>query len=838
MYLYHYNIDILFNHLTKKKITSKLFAYLACNREKCRQLNNVSHVSLNYYMNILQNTFILFLLLIFHIIPFNYSYAQRTVDYGQFSSEYFDSIRALVYDTTKEYYTINAYRLQPTDEIKVDGKLTESVWMKAEHQGGLLEKEPFPLVPMSENTEFAILYDDENLYIGIWCYDSEPDKIVRQLAPRGTTAPDHLMIFIDSYHDHRTGYKFVVSPTGVQVDELRFDDIKRDGNWNGIWYSEGYIDEDGWYAEVKIPFFNFRYSGNKYQTWGFNIMRTISKDASRGQWKPHLPEWDNTTRMSQMGNIEKIHNISSGRTFELRPYGVAGATRQAEGTNSNPVSFGGDIRYSPGPNLTADFTLNPDFAQVDADVFEINLTRYPTRFKELRPFFTERINVFNTPRELFYSRRIGAKGDILGGVKMTGKLNNGVEFGMLGNLTGESLLSSSAQNVEKALFGVARIKKDIFKTGTIGLLAATKEQSKTYNRAFGLDGNFMLNNHNILDFQIAKGQTEITENKNMAYNFSYTRTGDQIGAMISYDRTEPSFEINRIGYIQKESDRGWNSITGLIRFSPRINKYQIRRITTNIKYQNTTDIFTNQYINRWLSVYPEFIPSTEFGMIELSNEGVRLIRGGVREDNNFSASGDLTVNLINEMSATAEFRHFSDTELTGRFKGNFIKTGYSTRPLSLGAKIAGTFSAKGGTYYNFNRKYVGEQKGLSLIGEGQIGYNIITSLETDFTKTYELNGKNDGNYFKFSSNTTLMFTKDLFFRLHAQGIFGTAYYDIKKVYNEYLLSCLLSWEYKPGSFLYLAYNESRFDESYPGIVRNMAFNHRTLLLKLSYFFNL
>ena len=123
------------------------------------------------------------------------------------------------------------------------------------------------------------------------------------------TAPDNVDLFIDSYHDHRTGYKFTVSPTGVQVDELRYDDVKRDLNWDGIWYSAGSVDENGWYAEVRIPFFNLRFSKKVNQTWGFNIMRNISKDASRGQWKPHLPEWDNPTRMSQLGNIENIDSV-------------------------------------------------------------------------------------------------------------------------------------------------------------------------------------------------------------------------------------------------------------------------------------------------------------------------------------------------------------------------------------------------------------------------------------------------------------------------------------------------------------------------------------------------
>ncbi len=766
------------------------------------------------------------------------SFGQREKYFQQFSTSYFDSVRVLLHDTAKEYYTINAWRLSGADEIIIDGRLNEPAWWKAEHAGGLLEKEPFPLIPMSEETEFAILYDDENLYIGVWCWDSEPDKIIQQLSPRGTSAPDHLMIFIDSYHDHRTGYKFVVSPTGVQGDELRYDDLKRDGNWNGIWYSEGTVDEKGWYAEIKIPFFNFRYPRDEIQTWGFNIMRNISKNASRGQWKPHLPEWDNTTRMSQLGHIENIRNISSGRTFEIRPYGVASATETRDQNPLKTVSFGGDIRYSPGPNLTADFTFNPDFAQVDADVFEINLTRFPTRFKELRPFFTERINIFNTPLELFYSRRIGAKGDILGGIKMTGKLQHGIEFGVLGNLTGESFFSSSVQNIENALFGVMRVKKDILGSSSVGILAATKEDADNYNRIIGVDGSFMLNSNDIVDFQIASGQTEMEYDQNMAYNLAYVRTGDLMGVKLNFDRAEPAFEINRVGYIQKEPDRGWNKWSGLFRISPRINKYHIRRIIVNLEYENKNDLFTSRYIDRWLKIYPDFIPDQKFGAVVQADTGERTISEGKREANNFEAGGDLTINFINEMSVSSELKYFSDTELTGSYSGDLFKMSYTTRPLNLGARFAGELSAAGGTLYNFDQKYVGSQKSLSANGEGRFMHNVITTLQGDITKTYNPQNENDGRYYKLSSNTTWMFTKDFYVRVHAQGIFGTTYYKQKQIYNDYLLSGLLSWEYRPGSFLYLAYNEARFDSSNSDINRHLEFKNRTVVLKISYFFSI
>src|SRR5690606_38043980 len=304
----------------------------------------------------------------------------------------------------------------------------------------------------------------------------------------------------------------------------------------------------GWYAEVKIPFFNFRYSGDPQQTWGFNIMRNISKNASRGQWKPHLPEWDNTTRMSQMGDIHNINNISSGRKLELRPYAVLGSSKTVASGTTNSIDVGGDVRYSPSPNLTADFTLNPDFAQVDADVYEINLTRFPTRFKELRPFFTERINVFNTPLELFYSRRIGAQRKILAGAKMTGKLNHGFEFGVLGNQTGTSFFSDSEADAGKATYGVFRVKKDVFGSGSVGVLGAVKEEPDNYNRVFGIDGNFILGEHDLVEFQVASGSTEQQFTHNKAYNFLYTHTGDLWGTTVNYDRVEPSFEINEIGY--------------------------------------------------------------------------------------------------------------------------------------------------------------------------------------------------------------------------------------------------------------------------------------------------
>ncbi len=765
-------------------------------------------------------------------------FAQRKVDMSQYSQAYFDSIRAQVYDTTNVYYTIQAYRLTPDDKIEIDGKLNEPAWEKAEHKTDFIEKDPYPLIPTSDETEFAILYDDENFYVGVWCWDSVPGKIVANLSPRGTLGADNLQLFLDSYFDQRTGYKFSVSPTGVQSDELRYDDVKRDRNWNGIWYSEGSVDDKGWYAEIKIPFFNLRYAKKEQQIWGFNIMRTMAREASRSQWKPHLPEWDINTRMSQLGKIVGIHGISAGRTFELRPYGTVSSTEGINVDQFYALNLGGDIRYSPSPNITADFTFNPDFAQVDADVFEINLTRYPTRFAELRPFFTERINVFNTPMELFYSRRIGAKGDIIGGVKATGKLKHGIEFGVLGNVTGNSVFKSSFPDPEKATFGVIRVKKDIMGSSNIGILAATKEQPDFYNRIFGVDGSLVLKRDNFIDFQVATGQTEMELDKTMAYNLAFVRTGDLMGVSITGERIEPGFEINRVGYIQKEAYRGWNRATGIYKFSPRLNKYGIRRITANLNLEYDQDLFTSEYINNWLGKYPGFIPDPEFGTVVEDEEGNPVISGGTRTAKNYTTGIDVTVNMINEMIFMADYKHFTATELTGQYSGNLWAFNYSTRPINKGANFAGVFGFADGTYYNFNQKYVGTQRKFTLEGEGRLSRSFLTTLLGDFTKTYTSDNKSDGRYFKLSSNSTWMFTKDFYLRVHAQGILGTTFYEQKEIYNEYLISCLLSWEYRPGSFFYLAYNEGRSDTSGGFNWKEMNLINRTIVLKISYFFSI
>lgn len=773
--------------------------------------------------------------------------AQRRDNDPRYTPAYFDSIRSAVNDTTAEHWVIRAYRLGPDEPITIDGRLDEGPWSKAQHVADFLEKEPYPLIEFMEPTEFAILYDDENLYIGVWCWDSEPEKIIRQINPRGASSPDNLQIFIDTYHDHRTGYKFTVSPTGVQMDELRYDDYKRDRNWNGVWYSAGHIDGQGWYAELKIPIFNFRFRDSGEQVWGFNIMRTISRNASRGQWKPHLPEWEISTRMSKLGHIVGLRDLKPGRRFEVRPYGVSGASQNSASSLSGQLNTGLDLRFSPMSNITADLTLNPDFAQVDADVLEINLSRYPTRFRELRPFFTEGTNIFNTPMELFYSRRIGARGDILGGAKLTGKFDNGFEFGSLVTLTGRSRLSnlqfadvdSAAIDPEEASFAVLRAKKDLFHSSSVGFLGATKENDGDYNRILGLDGSFTLTNQYLLDVQAASGTTEETGALSKAYSVQLKRTGDLFSFVALKRLIQPDFAINRVGYLRKESYRGSDLADISAQLSPRINRFGIRRITFSSAVTSRVDLLTDAYINDWLEDEPDLSPGPVFGTVLTVSDSLRTIAGGQRQFHNLSHRESVTVNFLSEAILRLGYSKFSATELTGNYRGSNWQASFGTRSINLGQRYAGIISANGGAYYNFDRKYVGTQRTLHLSGRGRLRYNVLSTLEGEATRTYDDAGRRDGEYQQLSSYTTWMFTKDFYLRVHLQGHFGTTHYGEPETANRYLFSTLLSWEYRPGSFFYLAYNEVRRDEdAHDSPYERFTLDTRTILLKISYRLNI
>ncbi|MDZ7290307.1 MAG: carbohydrate binding family 9 domain-containing protein [candidate division KSB1 bacterium] len=353
----------------------------------------------------------------------------------------------------------------------IDGRLDDPVWEKVEWATGFTQREPDDGAAPTFQTAFKILYDEKNLYIGIRAYDNEPDKIVRRVTRRDGFDGDWLEINIDSYFDHRTGFSFTINAAGVKGDEAISNDGENwDSNWNPVWFAEVGVDNEGWVAEMRIPFSQLRFPEKAEHVWGIQIQRRLFRKEERSTWQ-HIPRtapgW-----VSYFGELHGLQGIHASQRIEILPYSVSSLRRFAE-EPGNPFATGQLTKLSGGldakvgvtSNLTMDVTVNPDFGQVEADPSEVNLTAFETFFEEKRPFFIEGQNIldyrimggdgsFSNDR-LFYSRRIGRppqhspelndgeyaktpeSASIAAAVKLTGKTPSGFSIGILDAVTDE-----------------------------------------------------------------------------------------------------------------------------------------------------------------------------------------------------------------------------------------------------------------------------------------------------------------------------------------------------------------------------------------------------------------
>ncbi|NJK87282.1 MAG: carbohydrate binding family 9 domain-containing protein [Bacteroidales bacterium] len=318
--------------------------------------------------------------------------------------------------------TCIAYRVDPVAP-QIDGNLDDLVWQSGEWNDDFIQRMPYENTPPSQQTKFKISYDDNNLFIAIRCFDSAPDSIEKRMSRRDGFDGDWVEVNIDSYHDLRTAFSFTVTASGVKGDEA----VSQDGNnwdpsWDPIWYVKTKIDNEGWTAEMQIPLTQLRFSRQKDYIWGFQVNRLLYRKGERSSWQfisPNTVGW-----VGQFGELHGISNIIPKKQVDVVPY-VVGKYETYKKENGNPFADGKDATASGGVDgkigitndLTLDFTINPDFGQVEADPSEVNLSTFETFFPEKRPFFIEGKSIFNfrmtdgdgnlSSDNLFYSRRIG-----------------------------------------------------------------------------------------------------------------------------------------------------------------------------------------------------------------------------------------------------------------------------------------------------------------------------------------------------------------------------------------------------------------------------------------------
>ena len=417
-----------------------------------------------------------------------------------------------------------AYAVYCKDKApRIDGKLDDPAWQTAPFQDTFIQLNPVEGNSPSERTAFKVLYDAQNIYFGIINYDHNPKRIAARVSRRDEVEnSDFIVVGLDTYFDHRTAFAFGLSAGGVKTDLVISQDGERmDDSWDPVWDGQVSITDSGWVAEMRIPYNQLRFARKQEQVWGFQIFRKIYRKQEEDFWQ-FIPK-NAPGLVSYFGELRGIRGIKPPKRIELLPYTVTEVKRYQKEAG-NPFATGSDFNLNAGldgkigisGDLTLDFTVNPDFGQVEADPSDVNLTAFETYFEEKRPFFIEGKSIFNFPlamgdgdmstETLFYSRRIGRaphyypsskdgfnfdyadvpeQTPIWGAAKLSGKTRNGWSIGILNALTGltKAAIDSAGQRRQVTIepltnYFVNRLQKDFNQGNTSfgGIVTATNRR--------------------------------------------------------------------------------------------------------------------------------------------------------------------------------------------------------------------------------------------------------------------------------------------------------------------------------------------------------------------------
>jgi len=457
----------------------------------------------------------------------------------------------------------------------IDGVLDEPFWTLVEPITGFLQRDPVDGASASEKTEVRIAYTPTALYFGMTMHDSEPNLIRANILQRGgwIDKDDNIRIALDTYNDDRNAYMFEVGVLGTQDDALISDESSTDWNWDGIYTTEARITDEGWVLEIEIPFTTIRFDDTEAPEMGIAIARTIRRKNESVFW-PHIGQEyrSGIVQVSRYARMTGLRDLQKSRHIELKPHAISGATHTSENGNDTRINAGIDIKASLTSNSTLDLTYNTDFAQVEADNVQLNLTRFSLFFPEKREFFLERAGLFQfgAPREteVFFSRRVGLDADILGGGRFTGQAGP-ISIGAMSLRTAGINVPGSVSDTPNTRAGawnsVTRVRGNVLPRMTVGGIVTSKETVAGHNRVAGADlqsrfwssSSFLLwaaktwdSDYVYSDGSSVAGQAELML-QNDRYIFEITRT-------VIGEAFDPA-----LGFVPRPDQKRWGGQAGV-----------------------------------------------------------------------------------------------------------------------------------------------------------------------------------------------------------------------------------------------------------------------------------
>ena len=690
--------------------------------------------------------------------------------------------------------TIRAIKL--VSPLRVDGKLDEDVYTNYQSFGGFIQVAPKYGAEQSERTEVWVMYDDTHIYVGCRCWDSAPpDKWIANELRRDTNQlrqNDHIGVMFDTFYDRRSGFLFYTNPLGARADYSVIDEGGSNTDWNPVWESKTGRFDGGWTVEMAIPFKSLRYRSGPNQVWGIQLRRSVRR---RNEWAYLTPVPQNLAgpqafnRISSGGTLMGLDLPPAGKNLELKPYAISRLTtdrlRTPQLLNNVTGDVGGDLKYGLTANLTADFTVNTDFAQVEIDEQQVNLTRFSLFFPEKRDFFLEGRGVFDFARGgvvgsnfspvvttssqpyLFYSRRIGLNRNrvipIDVGGRVTGKVGK-YGIGVMNIQTGDESVSAT----EPTNFSVVRVKRDVLGRSSVGGMFTNRSASTSLpgsNQAYGVDAAFSFFQNVGLGAYWARTETPGVPTDDDSYQGLADYAGDRYGAHLEYLKVGNNFNPE-VGFVSRVNFR---RTYGTLRFSPRPKSMpSVRKFT----WQGNFDHFVNAA-----------------GVLE-----TRIETGQFNTE--FENSDGLTV------TATREFeRLVRPTPVAGvTFPAGGYEFTNAILSYALGAqrRVSGMLSVQAGQFYNGTITAVGYTTGIlsparvTLLNqfslEPSIQVNRVESPSGDFT-TKVFRTRADYGF------SPLMFASALLQYSSGDNTFSS--------------NLRFRWEYRPGSELFVVYTDER-----------------------------
>lgn len=738
----------------------------------------------------------------------------------------------------------------------IDGKLDDDVWKKAAVFKDFIQIQPGDNIAPSKETIAYVGYDEKFLYVGFHAFE-DPSLIRATIAKRDDVfADDNVRVMLDTFNDQRRAYVFLFNPFGIQADAIMTDGQQGGGGGGGgggqgstdfsvdvVMESKGVILEDGYSVEVKIPFKSLRYANGKVQLWGFNVGRRIPRlNNENDSWMPIARD---ISSLRQFGKITGLTDIKTERNLEIVPSITLSESGERIEDASQPLGsrllnqpikkdIGVSVKYQITPNVTLDAAINPDFAEVEADVPVVRANqRFPIFFPEKRPFFLEGIDFFRTSLQVVNTRNI-ADPDVA--VKLTGKTGRNT-FGLF------SAIDRFPGTKTKAYIGVLRLKRDFGVQSNIGLIATTYHfGSQKHNNLFGVDGKFQLNPQTAIDFQVVgtnssrffynpdNNLSEYRAGNGFAYQASYHYTGKNRGFRIGANGRSKDYRAD-VGFTRRTNTHG---VSGEFRLGtePDVKKTLIGLTTRTFfrfnvdghgRLQNANASFdTDWNFQKELKMYSytvftvENIYEDEFGARRNSNQQGSFFGENFRGAKQFFtyAGFEKTFNkAIRVESGIGLKKNALDLDF-----------GASERyPRVSPAALLGSSKLDPGKSFGFN-------------------YDVRLSLQPTDPWSIELKyereklTRNDTKLTAFDSNiyslrSTYQFTRFTFMRTRLD------YETIDGTINSQLL---LGWSPNPGTAFYVGYNDNsnyrafnefrnRFDDSFRQ-------DGRRFFIRMSYLF--